>query len=100
MLVALTERTLKPGAYEDFIEAWDFEGDPPEGWTRAYTVRAIDDPNKVISFGFFDGTLEELRQSQQDHDYAAERRETDRFVESVGTDGIFEVTRELSATKV
>jgi hypothetical protein len=63
MIVALTARRLKPGTFDDFRDAWSSE-EPPEGWTEAYTVRNLQDENEVISFGFFDGTLDELRKSQ------------------------------------
>jgi hypothetical protein len=37
----------------------------------------------VITFGLFDGTVEELRESQ-DPDYEERRQRADEFVESVG----------------
>jgi hypothetical protein len=90
MLCALTVRTLKPGSFEAFRDAWT-EAEAPEGWTEAYTVRSLSDENEIISFGFFDGTLEELRQSQVDHDYAGSRAKIDELVEETGTDGLYEV---------
>ena len=94
MLCALTVRRLKPGAFEDFRRAWEMDSMPP-GWSRAYTVRNLDDENEIVSFGFFDGTLEDLRRSQQDFDYAGQRAGVDACVESTGTDGIFEVVMEM-----
>lgn len=67
MLCALTHRRLKPGAYERFRAAWQPETWPP-GWARAYHVRNVDDEDEIISFGFFDGTLEELRARQSAED--------------------------------
>ena len=96
MLCALTVRRLKSGAFDDFRREWE-KGDPPPGFTRAYTVRNVADPDEVISFGFFDGTLEDLRRAQQEFDYAGERSRTDEFVESTGADGIYEVVVELTA---
>jgi hypothetical protein len=93
MLCALTVRRLKPGAFEDFKQAWQ-SIEQPEGWTRSYTVRNIDDEDEVVSFGFFDGSLEQLRQSQEDFDYAGWRAKIDQLVESTGTDGIFDVVIE------
>jgi hypothetical protein len=93
MLCALTVRRLKPGAFEDFKQEWDAVGQP-EGWTRSYTVRKVDDQDEIVSFGFFDGSLEELRRSQKDSDYAGWRGRVDPLVESTGTDGIFEVVME------
>ncbi len=94
MLYAMTVRRLKPGTYEDYINAWKFDA-PPAGWTRVTTVRSVDDENEVVSFGFFDGAIEDLRRSQEQFDYAAQRARVEEFVESTGTDGIFEVTTEM-----
>ena len=94
MLCALTVRRLKPGAFDDFRRAWEMDSMPP-GWSRAYTVRNVQDENEIVSFGFFDGTLEDLRRSQQEFDYSSQRAQTDELVESTGTDGIFEVVVEV-----
>ena len=96
MLVALTVRRLKPGTYEEFRKAWQPETPPPEGWVRVYHVRNTADEDEVISFGFFDGTMEELRASQGDEDYEALRRRTAAFEESIGADGVYEVLEELT----
>jgi heme-degrading monooxygenase HmoA len=99
MLCALTVRKLKPGAMEDFKAAFMPPGDmeAPPGWKRFYALRNAADENEIITFGFFDGSLEELRASQQDSAEYDERREaSDEFVESVGADGVFEVVEERS----
>jgi hypothetical protein len=94
MLCALTVRKLKPGSYDDFRKAW--QTDPwPEGWLRAYHVRRIDDENEVVSFGFFDGTIEELRATQQASDYRTLRSRTGEFEEAILVDGIYEVLEEV-----
>jgi len=100
MLCAMTQRTLKPGSYEDFRNAF-VPGDTleaPEGWTKFYAIRSVADENEVITFGFFDGSLEDLRAGQQSSDYDERRAAADEFVESVGVDGLFEVVdeREMS----
>jgi hypothetical protein len=97
MLVALTVRKLKPGSYDAFRAAWEGDGTPPpEGWVRAYHVRNVNDPDEVISFGFFDGSLEELRAGQTAEDYAGVRRKTAEFEEAIGADGLYEVLEELT----
>lgn len=97
MLVALTVRKLKPGTYDAFRAAWEGDGTPPpEGWVRAYHVRSLSDPDEVISFGFFDGTLDDLRRGQKEEDYGALRRRTAEFEESIGADGLYEVLEELT----
>jgi hypothetical protein len=57
MISTLTARRLKPGAYDAFRSAWD-PGGVPEGWTRIFHVRDVEDPDVVISFGLFDGSCE------------------------------------------
>lgn len=94
MLVALTVRRLKPGAFDAFRAAWERDGAPP-GWTRALTARKVDDRDEVVSFGFFQGDLEELRRSQQEFDYAGQRHATDEHVEAVLADGIYDVVVDL-----
>jgi heme-degrading monooxygenase HmoA len=99
MLCALTVRKLKPGTMEQFKQAFIPSGDvqTPPGWKRFYALQNADDENEVITFGFFDGTLEELRAGQQGSgDYDKRRAGTDEFVESVGADGVFEVVEERS----
>lgn len=99
MLCALTVRKLKPGTMEDFKRAFIPGGDmeAPAGWKRFYAVRNVNDENEIVTFGFFDGTLEDLRAGQQeDGEYERRRAEADEFVESVGADSIFEVVEERS----
>lgn len=94
MLCALTVRKLKPGSMEDFREAFVPTGEPPPGWKRFYALRSVSDENEIITFGFFDGTLEEMRANQGDADYDERRAAADQYVESVGTDGVFEIVEE------
>ncbi len=100
MLCALTVRNLKPGTMEQFKEAFipDDVSDVPAGWKKFYAVQNVADPNQVITFGFFDGTLDELRASQQagSSEYEERRAAVDELVESVGADGVFEVVEERS----
>jgi hypothetical protein len=100
MYCALTVRKLKPGTMEQFKQAFmpDDDTDVPAGWKRFYAIRNVTDENEIVTFGFFDGTLEELRASQQDGNTEYERRraEVDELVESVGADGVFEVVEERS----
>jgi hypothetical protein len=98
MLCALTVRKLKPGTMEDFKRAFVPAEDqaPPPGWKRFYALRGVEDENEIITFGFFDGTLEEMRANKDDNDYDQRRAAAEEFVESVGTDGVFEVIEERS----
>jgi heme-degrading monooxygenase HmoA len=98
MLCALTVRQLKPGSTEDFFEAFRPSGDAaPTGWKRFHAVRDVNDENRVITFGFFDGTLEELGASQEDHGYAERRASAEQYVEDVIVNGVFEVMFTMEA---
>jgi hypothetical protein len=100
MYCALTVRKLKPGTMEQFKQAFipDDDMQAPAGWKRFYAIRNVADENEIVTFGFFDGTLEEMRASQQEGSTEYEQRRTaaDEFVESVGADGVFEVVEERS----
>jgi hypothetical protein len=89
MLCALTVRKLTPGALEDFLKAF-IPATAPPGWTRFYALRNVDDEDEVISFGFFDGTPEELRANHQQNagDYEDRGRAADELVKSVGANGV------------
>jgi hypothetical protein len=101
MLCALTVRRLKPGTFDDFREAF-LRGidpnDPPAGWVRFDMIRNAEDPDEVVCFGFFDGTVDELRRSSsEDVGRDEQQRAIAPYVESVGTDGLFEVVEEFAA---
>lgn len=96
MICALTVRKLKPGTYEQFREAFT-EGmgdDPPEGFVRFNMLRNAEDPDEVISFGFFDGTPEQLREVAAKEGYEEQLERIAPFVESVGADGLYEIVEE------
>ena len=69
----------------------------PEGWTRIYHVRDVQDRNVVISFGLFDGTLEELRKAQATLGRQAQVDRIGPHVEQVLLDGSYEVIEELGS---
>jgi hypothetical protein len=98
MLCALTVRQLKPGAFERFAGEFgpkESEG-PPRGWVRFDMLRDRADENRVVTFGFFDGTFEDLEQSQAESGYAERRAAVDDLVDEVVVNGVFEVVREMS----
>lgn len=99
MLCALTVRKLKPGTMEQFKEAFipDDDTQAPAGWKHFYALQNVGDENEIITFGFFEGTLDELRAGQQDNsEYDERRAAAAEFVDSVGADGVFEVVEERS----
>jgi heme-degrading monooxygenase HmoA len=101
MICALTVRTLKPGTFDDFRQAFMTAIDPdnpPEGWVRFNMVRNVDNPDEVTTFGFFDGTVDELRaQGPQDEERAAQLEAIAPFVAGTGADGLYEIVEEFVA---
>ena len=99
MLCALTVRTLKPGTFDQFREAFMgdvIEDSPPPGWVRFDMLRNTGNPDEVICFGFFDGTVDELRASSDEIGRAAQQERIAPYVASVGTDGLFEVVEDFA----
>ena len=100
MLCALTTRTLKPGTFEQFREAFmrheDLEN-PPAGYVRFNMIRSTENPDEVVCFGFFDGPVDELRRAVAEQGYAEQLEAIAPFVESVGVDGLYEIVEEYTA---
>jgi len=96
VICTLTARRLTPGSYDAFRSAWD-PGQAPTGWTRIYHCRDVADPDVVISFGLFDGTVEELRAAQQRLGRSEQVDRISPHVREVLLDGSYEVIEELSA---
>jgi heme-degrading monooxygenase HmoA len=99
MLVLLSARRLKPGAFDQFRRAWDAPGEEyPPGFQRAYHVRNVRDEDEIISFGLFDTSLEELRTWRADHEDAELKRQDAMaaFVENIHVEGIYELIDEVS----
>jgi hypothetical protein len=97
MLCAHTIRRLKPGAYDEFKERFGPSPDnAPEGWARFTMLRSLADPNEVVTFGFFDGTLEELERNQAQQGYDELRASTDPLVDAVVANGVYEIVASLT----
>ena len=93
MIVMLSVRRLKPGAWDQFRRAWDPGDDKPPGFQRAFHARNIRDEDEVISFGLFDMTEDDYRRWRAEAD-AEETQRVDRlsaFVESQPAEGVYEV---------
>lgn len=58
---------------------------------RFHVLRGLADENEVVTFGFFDGTLEELERTQQEGDYYARRSAIEPYVEAVLANGVYEI---------
>ena len=96
MICALTVRKLKPGTYEQFHEAFmaGMGETPPEGFVRFNMLRNAENPDEVISFGFFDGSVEQLREIASKEGYEEQLEGIAPFVESVGADGLYEIVED------
>lgn len=98
MLCAHTVRRLKPGTFDQFREAF---GPPdaaaPAGWVRFHMLRGLADENEVVTFGFFDGTLEDLERSQDELGYRDRRDAIEPFVDAVIVNGVYEVVETRTA---
>jgi heme-degrading monooxygenase HmoA len=94
MIVMFTARRLKPGAWDQFRQAWDpGEEARPPGLQRGYHARNIRDEDEVISFGLFDMTIQDYRRWREEAD-AQETQRVDRlsaFVENEHVSGVYEV---------
>jgi len=103
MLCAHTVRRLKPGTYEEFKEAFfpDVDEQAPAGWIRFHALRKLGDEDEVVTFGFFDGTIEDLERSQDDADFDERRKAIEPLVDEVIANGVYEITeiRETEAAK-
>jgi len=100
MVCALTVRTLKPGTFDQFREAFlPDRNDPPEGWVRFNMLRSTENPDEVITFGFFDGSADDLRTSARRDDYEGQLKAIEPYVESVGADGLYEIVEEFELAR-
>jgi hypothetical protein len=98
MICTLTARRLKPGSYEAFRSAWDPAEAPPEvigRWNRIYHVRDVEDEDVVISFGLFDGSLEELREMQGQAGRGQQISRVEPLVDEILLDGSYDVVEEI-----
>jgi len=66
------------------------EDNAPAGWVRFHLLRGLADPNEVVTFGCFDGTLEQLEGSRRDADFESRRESIGSFVEAVIANGVHE----------
>ena len=93
--VALTARKLKPGAYDEWRQAWEM-GETPEGVT-AYICRNVRDPDEILAIGFLEATQEEVDQYQPNEESEKARKDAMApHIESTGTDGFYEVIEEVT----
>ena len=101
MMCAVTVRQIKPDSYDEFRKAWE-----PDPWLprleRALVFRNEDNPDQVLTIGFFDATQDELDTEVRDDPavLGAEEKRLRRiaqFEERVLLNGIFELAEEVVA---
>ena len=98
MLCAHTVRRLKPGTFEQFAETFRPDrGAPAPGWVRFDMLRGVQDENEVVTFGFFDGTLDELESSQEGAGYQERVDAIAEFVDAVVANGVYEIVVDWTA---
>jgi hypothetical protein len=91
----LSARRLRPGSYGDFRRAWEPERWPSEA-VRAYHLRHKDDENIVVSFGLYDGSLDDLDRIRSGHgDDQGRLARIEEHVEETIVEGVFEVVEEV-----
>jgi hypothetical protein len=101
MIVTLTARRLRSGAEEEFRAAFEGAVDamPAEvvaRWSRVFVCRDVRDPDVVLTFGLFEGDLEELRGLQGQPEREAQLDAIAPSVDEVLLDGAYEVLREIA----
>jgi hypothetical protein len=100
VICILSARRIRPGSYEAFREAWGPGDAPPPGaerWNPIYVCRDVKDPDVVLTFGMFDGSLEELREAQGQHGRDEQLAAVHPYMDYMLFDGAFEVMEELRA---
>ena len=97
MLCAHTVRRLKPGTFDQFRDAFmPSAEEAPAGWVRFHMLRGLANPDEVVTFGFFDGTIEELEGSQDASDFEERRAAIAEYVDAVVVNGVYEVAESLA----
>jgi len=63
----------------------------------ARRLKPTEGPDEAVCFGFFDGTVDELRRTAAEQGYAEQLEAIAPFVDSVGADGLYEIVEEWTA---
>lgn len=100
MICALTVRRIEPGKTEEFIEKF---GSGPERipeeirekFKAVYACRDTKDPNVILTFGLFNGTIEEFKSLQSGDERSTQLESIDPLVQDVLIDSSFEVLHEF-----
>jgi heme-degrading monooxygenase HmoA len=95
MICAHTVRKVKPGQARAFIDAFTPSGEqvhPGSGWVRFFALQGQGDPDTVVTFGFFEGTRDEMEASQGDQGFDEHRRAAEQqFADHVISNDVYDV---------
>jgi hypothetical protein len=98
MMCAFAVRQIKPDSYDGFRRAWYHDPWLPR-YQRALVFRNEDDPDRVLTIAFFDGTQEEYEAARDEPDaMRAEEARLHRiseFEECVLLSGVYELVEEV-----
>jgi hypothetical protein len=100
MICAHTVRRLKPGTFEQFKEAFGpGEGDEaPRGLVRFFMLRGTRDENLVATFGFFEGTADDLEATQAEGGrYQEMLDDVAPYVDEVVSNDVYDVVVDRAA---
>jgi hypothetical protein len=102
MICTLTARRLTPGSFDAFREQFvganeTFPAEVRERWKNVYVCQDVADPDVALTFGFFHGTLDDLRELQGRIPPPAAHEEAQALIADTLFDGSFEVTEELTS---
>jgi heme-degrading monooxygenase HmoA len=93
MIVMFSARRLKPGAWDQFRNAWEGDGEHPPGLKQVIHARNIRDEDEVISFGVFDMSEDDYRKWREQSDSQENSRVSalSAFVENDHVSGVYDV---------
>jgi heme-degrading monooxygenase HmoA len=95
MICAHTVRKVKPGQAKAFVDAFtpsDEQVHPGSGWVRFFALQGQGDPDTVVTFGFFDGTRDEMEASQRGQGFDDHRRQAEEgLVDHVISNDVYDV---------
>jgi hypothetical protein len=100
MICAMTARRVSAGKADEFLEAFRSGTDsmPDEirdQFKAVYACKDVTDPDVVLTFGLFKGTIDELRELQSRGERGEQLEGIAPLVEEVLIDGSFEVVGNL-----
>lgn len=100
MICALTARRIAGGKTEEFLDAFTGAGDEMpeeirERFKAIYACRDISDPDVILTFGLFDGSLDQFREMQGGGDREQQLEAMSPLIEETLFDSSFEVLHEF-----